>query len=296
MGTSGRSSGPNPGTPLVPSWLDDTPATPPAPGDAAAAGTPLGDGDTPADTPKLPPQPPGPLPPMPPQPPPDRLRGARSNFSRFASSGGSDRRSLRRAVREYVRSGTGGSRNATQRMGASRTAAGGVLRVFRDFQRDGVNATLRRLNLGDLVGRTLEDVFAGLTDVVCNDGGSIDEGIALDAWLETVADLPVPDVSDPTALTPNQMQDIFLAFIAHTIEGRLLHDIGANGLKVAADLSAVDAFEGQLRDYIRRSVRDSFTGDISAPAPLTDHHIQQLIDRTYQDAWELLVTWGDAAG
>jgi hypothetical protein len=205
-------------------------------------------------------------------------------------------RSLRRAARDYVRSGTGGSRNATRRMGASRNAAQGVLGVLRDFQRDGVNATLRRLNLGDLVGRSLEDVFTGLTDVVCRDGGAIDEGIALDAWLETVAELQDLDVIDATALTPDQMRDTFLMFIAHTIEGRLLQDIGANGLRVAADLAAIEGFEGQLRDYIRRSVRDSFSGDLSAPPSLTDRQIQEIVDRTYQDAWELLVTWGDAAG
>ena len=233
---------------------------------------------------------------MPPPPPPDRFRAARSNFSRFASSGGGDGRSLRRAVCDYVRSGTGGSRNATQRMGASRNAARGVLGVLRDFQRDGVNATLRRLNLGDLVGRPLEEVFTGLTEIVCRDGGSIDEGIALDGWLETVADLEDLNVADPGALTPDQMRDIFLAFIAHTIEGRLLQDIGANGLKVAADLEAIEAFENQLRDYIRRSVRDSFSSDISTPASLTDQQIQNIVDSTYQDAWELLVAWGDAAG
>lgn len=66
-------------------------------------------------------------------------------------------------------------------MGASRATARGVLGVFRDFQRDGVNATLVRLNLGELVGRPLKDVFLGLTDVICRDGGAVDEGIALDA-------------------------------------------------------------------------------------------------------------------
>jgi hypothetical protein len=236
-----------------------------------------------------------PLPPMPPPPPPDRFRSARSNFSRFASSAGSNGRSLRRAARDYVRSGTGGSRNATRRMGASRSAARGVLGVLRDFQRDGVDATLRRLDLGDLIGRSLEEVFTGLTDVVCRDGGPIDEGIALDAWLETVADLEDLNVTDPAALKPEQMRDIFLAFIAHTIEGRLLQDIGANGLKVAVDLAAIEAFENQLRDYIRRSVRDSFSSDISTPASLSDRQIQGIVDRTYQDAWELVVTWGDAA-
>jgi len=291
MGTAGRSDGPNPGTPLIPSWLDDAPAGPPpaAPPEAPPGGEP-------PPVPQPPASSPGPLPPMPPPPPPDRFRAARSNFTRFASSGGSNGRSLRRAARDYVRFGTGGSRNATRRMGASRTAARGVLGVFRDFQRDGVNATLRRLNLGDLVGRPLEEVFTGLTEVVCRDGGSIDEGIALDAWLETVAEVEDLNVTDPAALTPEHMRDIFLAFIARTIEGRLLQDVGANGLKVAADLAAIEAFERQLRDYIRRSVRDSFASNISRPASLTDRQIQEIVDRTYQDAWELLVAWGDAAG
>jgi hypothetical protein len=171
-----------------------------------------------------------------------------------------------------------------------------VLGVFRDFQREGLNATLRRLNLGDLVGRPLEEVFTGLADVVCMDGGSIDEGIALDAWLETVADLEELNVTDPAVLTPDQMRDIFLTFIAHSIEGRLLQDIGVNGLKFAADLAAIEAFENQFRDYIRRSVRDSFSSDISTPASLSDHLIQGIVARTYQDTWDLLVTWGDAAG
>lgn len=294
MGTSGRSDGPNPGTPLVPSWLDDAPTALPPEGAPAAELLPPDGAPTPI--PQLPAQLPGPLPPMPPPPPPDRFRSARSNFSRFASAAGSDGRSLRRAARDYVRSGTGGSRNATRRMGASRSAARGVLGVLRDFQRDGVSATLRRLNLGDLIGRPLEQVFTGLTDVVCSDGGSIDEGIALDAWLETVADLEELNVTDPAALAPEQMRDIFLTFIAHTIEGRLLQDIGTNGLKVAADLAAIEAFESQLRDYIRRAVRDSFSSDISTPASLSDRQIQGIIDRSYQDAWELLITWGDAAG
>lgn len=183
-----------------------------------------------------------------------------------------------------------------RRMGASRHAARDVLGVFRDFQRDGVNATLRRLNLGDLIGRPLEEVFTGLTDVVCRDGGSIDEGIALDAWLETVAEIEEIHVTDLAALTSDQMRDIFLTFIGHTIEGRLLQDVGANGLKVAADLAAIETFENQLRDYIRRSVRDSFSSNLSTPASLSNPQIQDIVDRTYQDAWDLLVTWGDAAG
>jgi hypothetical protein len=179
-------------------------------------------------------------------------------------------------------------------MGASRAAAHGVLGVFRGFQRDGVDATLRRRNLGDLVGRPPEDVFLGLTDVICQDGGSIDEGIARDAWLETVADLDDFGIVDLTAMTIQQMQEVFIAFVAHAIETRLFQDIGANGLKVAADLAAIEAFEAQLRSYIRRSVRDSFSGDLTTLGTLSDRQIQTVVDRTYREAWGLLEIWGDA--
>jgi hypothetical protein len=287
MGTSGSSDGPNPRTPLVPSWLDDKPGAAPADDD----GMPPPDGNQP-DTPDQPQL----LPPVPPPPPPGRFTTSRRNFSAFAGSGGSDGRALRRAVRDYVRAGTRGSGNATRRMGASRATARGVLGVLRDFQRDGVSPTLSRLNLGGLVGRPLEDVFIGLTDVICGDGGSIDEGIAREAWLETIADLDGLDATDPAALSHDQISDIFLAFIAHSVVGRLLQDIGANGFKFAADLAGIAAFDSQLKSYIRRSVRDSFSGDLARPAALSDRKIRTIVDRTYQEAWDLLVTQGDAEG
>ena len=122
------------------------------------------------------------------------------------------------------------------------------------------------------------------------------KGWARDAWLETVADLKELGVDDAVAFTADQMQDIFLAFVAHTIEARLFQDIGVNGLKLAASLAAIEAFEAQLRTYIRRSVRDSFSGDLSGLATYSDRQITSIVDRTYQETWELLVTWGDAEG
>ena len=289
MGTSGSSSGPGSGSPLVPSWLGDVPMGPLPDGDnnvPSVDDPEEGDAGGVSNTP-------APLPPIPSTPPPARFQSARRNFSAFASSGGTNRRALRRAARDYVRSGTGGSRNAMRRMGASRIAAGGALSVFRGFQRDGTNATLRRLNLSNLAGRPIVDLFLGLTDIICPDGGPIDEGIARDAWLETVADLSDLGIDDDATLTASQMQEIFLAFVAHTIEERLFQDIGVNGLKIAADLATIETFEEELRSYIHRSVRDSFSGDLSGLATLSDRQIMTLVDLTYEEAWDLLVMWGD---
>lgn len=291
MGTSGSSKGPGSGTPLVPSWLDEPNAAPIPGGDgvvppASEPGEPDGTED---------PNRPAPLPPVPPTPAPQRFRDARTNFTKFATSHGRDERALRRAVGQYVRSGARGSGNATRRMGAARTTASGLLGVLRGIQREGVASTLRRLNLGDLAGRSVVDVFIALTDVICQDGGSIDEGIARDAWLETLSELDELGLANLDGLTAAQIGDIFQSFISHSIEGRLFQDIGVNAVKVPADLSAVEAFEAQFRSYVRRSVRDSFSTDLADLPMLSDEQIRTVVDRTYQEAWDLLLAWGDAA-
>ena len=253
MGTSGSSGGSGSNTPLVPSWLEpDIGPLPGGEGDGAPADGQDdgdGDGDGPAE----------PSPVAPPiRPPPElaRFQGGRRNFSAFARSGGNDHRALRRAVRDYVRSGTRGSANATRRMGASRAAAGGFLGVLRGFQRDGAEATLRRLNLANLVGRPADEVFLGLTEVICRDGGSVNEGVARDAWLETLVELERFGIEDLDALTEAQVREMFIAFIANTIETRLFQEIGVNGLSVAADNAAIEAFQRQLGGYIERGVRE----------------------------------------
>lgn len=293
MGTSGSSGGPGSNTSLVPTWLDgDSDSFPGGdgagqPGDGLADGD--GDGSSPNPAPATQPQI---APPIQPPPAPARYQGARRNFSSFARSGGNDQRALRRAVGDYVRSGTRGSANATQRMGSSRAAARGLLGVLRDIQRDGVEATLRRLNLASLVGRPAEDVFLGLTEVICRDGGSIDEGLARDAWLETLAELQRFGIEDLGALTEPQVREMFVAFIANTIETRLFQEIGAKGLKVAADNASIEAFQAQLSSYIERGVRDSFSSDLGSLGAMSDGELRAVVDTAYREAWDLFEAWG----
>jgi hypothetical protein len=74
-------------------------------------------------------------------------------------------------------------------MGSSRGASAGLVRFLNDASANGVREALRTLNLESLPGRPIEEVFAGLADYICPEGGSIDEGIARDAFVETIADL-----------------------------------------------------------------------------------------------------------
>ncbi len=296
MGTSGASRGSGSNTSLVPSWLDGDAGQAPGNGDGAGPAEGQDGGNGTGTTPQVTPGAPvvaAPSPPIRPPPEPARFQSARRNFTSFARSGGSDRGALRRAVRDYVRSGTRGAANATRRMGSSRTAARKLLGVLQSFQREGTAEALRRLNLANLVGRPIEDIFLGLTDLICPDGGSVDEGTARDAWLETLAEVDWFGLQDPDMPTETEVREIFLSFVANTIETRLFQEIGINGLRVAADNGAVEAFQAQLSSYIERGVRDAFSADLSNLSALSEQEVAAVVDDTYREAWELLVAWGD---
>ena len=84
--------------------------------------TPNGGGAPPAQPPAGPPAPPA-RPPVPPTADPTRFSAARGNFSRFAGSGGDDRKALGRAVSHYVGSSSGGARTAAARPAADGSIA-----------------------------------------------------------------------------------------------------------------------------------------------------------------------------
>jgi hypothetical protein len=291
MGTSGTTSGSGSGTPLVPTWLDEPGSDPLPCNDPNSDGVPGDDQSIPNDD-----QSDKPKPLISPPPQPERFRSARTNFSKFANSGGKDQQALKRAVRDYVRKGTNGGAGAVRRMGPSRTAASNALGVFRGIQRDGVTETLRRLNLQNFEGQGVQQVFVGLTEVICQDGGSVDEAIARDAWLETIADLGKFGIDDLDSLSSDQIQEVFLSFIAHTVEARLYQEIGVNGFTFAEDMGDIDGFDSQFRDYIERTVADSFTGDFVQISQLSDHDIREVVDKTYLEAWNLLELIGDREG
>ncbi|NRP76007.1 hypothetical protein ILFOPFJJ_06931 [Ensifer psoraleae] len=165
MGTSSAFGGQSGGTPLVPSWLDDDGAPPAAPNGAPPDGGASPDGGLPADgaPPDAPPASPV-RPPVPPIADPTRFSAARNNFSRFAGSGGDDRRSLGRAVSHYVGSSAGGARTAAARMGSARGAGSRLLGFLSDAVARGATEALRALNLDGLAGRPIEVIFFRYVD------------------------------------------------------------------------------------------------------------------------------------
>lgn len=289
MGTSSAFGGQSGGTPLVPSWLGDDGAPPAAPDGIPPDGGPPNGAPTPTE-PIVPPA----RPPIPPVSDPGRFSAARNNLSRFAGSGGSNRSGLGRAISHYVGSSTGGARTAAARMGSARGAGSRLYGFLSDTVTRGAAEALRSLNLGDLAGRPIEEIFLGLSDYVCPDGGSIDEGIAREAFIETITDLAGAGITDLDGLTTDQMQTVFELYATNAIEARLCNDIGMKTITLPSDSREAAQVQAQLKDFIRRGVADALTrAHISADA-LTPDRVLQFVGDVYEQAFGILQIMGDA--
>lgn len=291
MGTSTAYGGPGGGTPLVPSWLGgEGGGAPPAP--APPDGSPNGDGAAPSP-PAAPPAPPN-RPAIPAVADPSRFSGARNSFTRFAGSGGGDRANLGRAVSRYVSTSSGGARQAAQRMGASRGAGARLLGFLADAQVRGVREALRSLDLEALAGRPIAEIFVGLADYICPGAGTVDEGIAREAYIETIIELTTEGLTDLSTFTPDQMQTVFELYATHAIEARICNDIGTKAVTMPADAQAAHRVEAQLRDFIRGGVSDALSKAREATPNLAPKRIQSFVDTVYESAFAILQSLGDA--
>ena len=290
MGTSNSYGGPGGNTPLVPSWLGDGSNIPSAPTLPPKGGKPDG------TAPKVPKPNSKPAKPIVPPPTSDRFQAARTNFTKFAKSGGRNRGALGRAISGYVSKSVGGPRRAAIRMGSSRAVTIGLAGFLSSVQSQGVQQTLVSLNFQNLVGQPIEEIFLGLSDYICPDGGSVDEGISRNAFIETIADLAELGITDLDSLTNHQIKTVIEMFATHAIEARLCNDIGTKIIIAPNDIKIVERAQLQLHDFINRSVSDalSSTGANADLNNLKSIDLTKFVDRIYEDSFTILQSLAEA--
>jgi hypothetical protein len=198
------------------------------------------------------------------------------------------------ALSSYVRHGTGGSRRAARRMGASRAVGGRLLGVIRDVGRLGLVEVLRRLDLAGLAGAPAADVFLAVMEFVCPPGGAVDEAIARQAMLEAIGDLAEAGVGSFDALGPAELGEFFLDYVARSIEVRVMADIGGRGVTIPDDAAAVERMQQQLHDFIVGCTRAELAGRLDGLGSLTDAQVDGLVNQIYEGAFELIAVAGEA--
>jgi hypothetical protein len=226
---------------------------------------------------------------LPPSGDPRRFSNPRSNFTRFVTSGGTDRRSLGRALSGYVSNSMGGARTAARRLAPSTQATSRLANFLSQASSGGVQNALRSVGLERLAGQPFDVILRAMTDFICPPGGTIDEGIAREAFIETLADLAETGITDLETLTAEQMQTVLELNIAHAIEARICNDIGTNAIALPASPEEAAEIQTILFDFVERSVSDAFS---SAPLGqgLTPQEIDIAINHVYEQGFGILQT------
>ncbi len=306
MGTSNPFNGGNNRNPLVPDWVGGPGLGPPPPGapapgapGAAAAGNP-GNGNPGGASPGG--GNPGAAPPgggnpggagEGDAPAPNRFQSARTNFFKFAKSGGGGRgegrgggtnRNLRRSVRSFVGKSSGGARRATQRMAAERSATASLGRILSTAGTAGIQETVRRLGFAQLAALPVRDIYAALVDVICEPGGELDESFAREAYIKALAEISEAraDLERPS---PETTVSFLASFITNAIQNRLLNAVGNKVVAIPRDVASVQNVEQQINDYIRGKVNDAMT---EAGKDFPVERIVSAIDDIYERSVVLL--------
>ncbi|WP_158986519.1 Qat anti-phage system associated protein QatB [Lysobacter panacisoli] len=193
-----------------------------------------------------------------------------------------------------MRQGTGGAAGAAKRMGSSRVTGAQLLGLIGDVQRNGPVAALQRLNLGGLAGRPAVEVFLALTEVMCPPGGRVDEAIARQAMLDTICDMADQGVGDFGSLTADQLTEFFLGFVIHTIEGRVVADLGHRAIERPMSAEEAKLVQEDLHQFVDGHVRGHLGTLLDRVRDLPESEISGMVDRIYRASFELVsATAGD---
>jgi hypothetical protein len=177
-------------------------------------------------------------------------------------------------------------------MGASRSAASNVVDVLARLQRDGVQQTLQHFNIDAAFAASPQDTFLALTDVICADGGFVDEAIARDAWCEIAAGIDQFGITDLAAMTDSQRREVFAGFIGKTIELRIQNDVGSQGFKIAGTPLEIRQISEGLATYIRAATRDEIMSQFPQNlGSVTATQLQSIGAAVYDRAWTILETY-----
>ncbi|AVA23692.1 hypothetical protein [Rhizobium sp. NXC24] len=271
MGTSKTSNGPGKNVPLVPNWVN--PDSPPPPPREPLSPPPLDGTPSPPKRPpeKKPDKPQEEKPDQPPAPqlaPARRFTSARRAIGNFTKTG--DTGNLRSALGNYVRSGYGGANTATQRMGRSTSAAGGVFDILSP---DGtaVAGEPRTLDLGALAGLSTDEIAERIADAVNPADVSLDDAGVREAVAEAVSSvLSEHESADITALPTELVEECYIRTLSISTFNILIADIGAS-LQRAAHGNAGLANDRlkEISDWVREEYSAQYTKFKSSGGQLT---------------------------
>lgn len=294
MGTSSSGGGAGNKNPLIPSWIpsNNSPQQdgPPNNDDGKDVPKEKPNDIKPSDAPKPAPRP---------QPiVPNRFTPPRREFNKYVSSGGSNRGSLRKALKGYSRNAAGNTSNLAHRMAPSTSRVAGFAETINTIKRTGLDNALQHFSLSNYNNKPLVDILSALCDEVFKDTGKAfentqDDSITKQAYANTVVRICEEDGIDINNLSNENVEVMIAIFIEETIAQRVINDIGNNMTKKEADVSKLLAIENNVYQMVNGLVRNEIMPEIIATQRGDKESLEKNIENVYRTAFDVLSNLND---
>lgn len=264
MGTSQSSKGPGSGVPMIPPWADGS-----APGD------PPGDDPEQGEQEEQDGQPGG-TPTPAPTAPPGRWGTTRRNLGDYAQTG--DSRSMRSALKGYVRSGYGGSGAADRRMGTTATTAGTLSTALSSLAGGATPGPAAVLDRALLVGRNADEIMDAIVEAVRPVDGTQDAEASRAAIRDALSELLARyENANLLELTNEQREFAIECFTANDVVRRFELDTGQVIIEKAPTTAMGLARLKEIRSYIKQTVFASFRTLKQAGHQLNSGRVTQVV-------------------
>jgi hypothetical protein len=205
------------------------------------------------------------------------------NLGKFASSG--ERSYLSRGVGNYFKTGYGGGRSASARLGGTAHSAGtlfgaltGGVGAERTPERDALEKAIRS-------GAPVENIIGVLIEAIRPTDGTQDAEGGQRALADTISELMSKHPNaDLLNLTPGQLLFTMSCYVAYDVYLRFFHDIGKSVIDNAPSVSAGLARLKEAREYIREVVVAQFKKLSAAGMPSTKTRMVEMVSKVLRDA------------
>jgi hypothetical protein len=182
---------------------------------------------------------------------------AKTRLTNWTKGGGTNTELANAALSAFVGALGGAAAAATQASGGVRTAAG-LGEFLADVGRDGLDATLERYGLADLVGGDALEVLGELAGRIAGAGETTEEAVAREALLKVLTEIfDDPDgYEDLEALVVDEerLRSFVARYLIEYIFARVLHELGDRIRDNVAPADAL-AYERRLHEDVAALVR-----------------------------------------
>jgi hypothetical protein len=176
-------------------------------------------------------------------------------------------------------------------MGVPRHTVANILGFAQAAAQSGTDEALKKVGLDRFVGKPLEEVCAELIDALCaHDGGSIDEGIARGSLSEAFAEMAAGHDEDHNKLTPADLNELVINFVAQSIKHRILNDIGTKAISLPGNIADIETLQQEVYDLIKGSVRDAVGTRMGKLGNFTPTQLDAEAGKIYELALEVMVS------